>query len=139
MSKRNEGSSNSLDKSLGNLNNEKNIPKENIDVKNELSKEENNPNNIKANSIKDISNESDSNNIEYSIEQIDNPIDKVSDIKKFNLERIQKFDLEYKNKYYSEYYELNFYSNSINIIDSYENQEISLSQFNQTKFLDLMT
>ena len=42
---------------------------------------------------------------------------------------MQKFDLEYKNKYYEDYF--NSYS-----IDSYENQEISLIQFNQNTIID---
>ena len=68
-------------------------------------------------------------------------VDKVSDLKQFNLERIrklQKFDLEYKNKYYEDknkYYGDNFEFDS-NSTASYENQEISLFQFDQTKFID---
>ena len=44
-------------------------------------------------------------------------MDKVSDLKRFNIERIrnsQKFDLEYKNKYYEEYNAFN--SDSIETI-----------------------
>ena len=44
---------------------------------------------------------------------------------------MQKFDLEYKNKYYEDNFE--FDSNST---ASYENQEISLFQFEQTNYID---
>ena len=47
------------------------------------------------------------------------------------ISKVQEFDLEYKNKYYEENFE--FDSNSA---ASYENQEISLFQFDQTKFID---
>ncbi|WP_152556503.1 S8 family peptidase, partial [Prochlorococcus marinus] len=133
MSNKKEGSSGSFDKlNTDNNNNKKNLSKQNSEVENGLNKLENNKSNTEINLIKQISTEGESYEIEYSIDQIQNPIDKSSDLKQFNLERIRKlqtFDLEYKNKYYEDYF--NSYS-----IDSYENQEISLIQFNQNTIID---
>ena len=135
MSIKKEGSSYSLDK----LNNDSNNNIKNIEVKDALNKQENNPNNIEINSIKEITNESESIEIEYSIEQLQNPIDKVSDLKKINLGRIRvfnKFDLDYKNKYYEDYNDFNLDSLDSIELDSYEYKEISLYQFNQSKPAD---
>ncbi len=140
MSNKKEGSSDSLDKlNIDSENNKKNVLRKNNEVKDGLNNQENNNSNIQINSIKEISIEGESFEIEYSIEQIQNPMDKVSDLKRFNLERIrnsQKFDLEYKNKYYEEYNNFDQFNYDSNSIDSYENQEISLIEFNQNKFIE---
>ena len=137
MSIKKEGSSYSLDKlNTDSYNNKKNVLKKNIEVKDVLNKQENNSNNIEINSIKEITNENKSIEIEYSIEQLQNPIDKVSDLKKINLGRIRvlnKVDLDYKNKYYEDYNDFNL--DSIELA-SYEYKEISLYQFNQSKPVD---
>ena len=99
MSKKEEGSSDSLDKlNINSENNKKDVLRENNEVKDGLNKPENNNGNIEINSIKEILIEGESYEIEYSIENIKNPVDKVSDFKKFNIEeirKVQKFDLEY--------------------------------------------
>ena len=80
MSNKKEGSSDSLDKlNTDSDNNKKNVFKQNNEVKDGLNKLENNKNNIEINSnveinsIKEISIEGESYEIEYSIDQIQNP------------------------------------------------------------------
>ena len=102
MSEKKEGSSDSLDKlNTDSDNNKKNAFKQNTELKNELNKLENNKSNIEINSnveinsIKEISTEGESYEIEFSIDHIQNPTDKVSDLKQFNLERIRKLQKFY--------------------------------------------
>tara|TARA_Y100001933_G_scaffold77637_1_gene78910 strand:+ start:131 stop:532 length:402 start_codon:yes stop_codon:yes gene_type:complete len=126
MSKKKEGSSDSLDKlKIDSNNNKKNNLNENSEVKDDLNKIENNESNIEINSIKEISNEGESYEIEYSIEKIDNPLEKDSDLKKINLKSVRKvkdFNLEYKNKYYEDDYVFEQFNIDSNSIANYENQ-----------------
>ena len=141
MSNKKESSSDGLDKLQTDSNeNKANDLSENIEVKDGLNKIENNKSNIEINSIKEISNENESFEIEYSIEQIENPLEKDSELKKINLKsvrKVQNFNLEYKNKYYEDDYEFEQFNIDSNSIANYENQGISVVQFNKNKFIDL--
>ena len=104
-------------------------------------KKEINPVNLEINSLKVISNDDESIEIEYNIEEIETQSDNQPNLNKYNIEKIRKirnFDAEYKNKYYEDNYEIDeFNLDSFAEFNFDSNQEISLYEFNQSKFSDV--
>ena len=104
-------------------------------------KKEINPVNLEINSLKVISNDDESIEIEYNIEEIETQSDNHPNLNKYNIEKIRKirnFDAEYKNKYYEDKNEIDeFDFDSFAEVDFDSTQEISLYQFNQSNFSDV--
>ncbi|OUL43303.1 hypothetical protein B0W81_04580, partial [Prochlorococcus sp. HOT_208_60] len=104
------------------------------------SKKEINPENLEINSLKVISKDNESIEIEYNIEEIETQSDTQPNLNKYNIEKIRtikNFDTAYKNKYYED---KNKYYEDKNEIDEFNfdsTQEISLYEFNQSKFSEL--
>ena len=97
-----------------------------------------NPVNLEINSLKEISNDDESIEIEYNIEEIETQSDNQPNLNKYNIEKIRKirkFDAEYKNKYYEDNNEIDeFYFDSFVEFNFESTQEISLYKFNQSNF-----